>query len=132
MKRSSLVLLLVPAIASLCFSQEIIENPAKPLNSAAGRILKLEKMFTISDTGGGYYFESPRLPRIAPDRSIFVLDREQLLRFDSSGKFLLNYFKKGQGPGELEQVSNYFLTEDHIVIHNTRPHKIVYLNYEGD
>ena len=131
MKRSSSVLLLVPVIASLCFSQEIIENPVKPLNSAAGRVLKLEKMFTISDTGNGYYFEAPRLPKIAPDRSIFVLDREQLLRFDPPGKFLLNYFKKGQGPGELEQVSNYFLTDDRIIIHNTRPHKIVYLNYEG-
>lgn len=116
----------------LCFSQEIIENPEKPINANAGRIVALEKVFVISDTGSGYYFEAPRLPKVAPDRTIFVLDREQLLRFDPSGKFLHNYFKKGQGPGELEYVTNYFLTEDHIVIHNGRPNKIVYLDYEGE
>ena len=116
----------------LCFSQEIIENPEKPINADAGRIVELEKMFTIGDTGSGYYFEAPRLPKVAPDRSIFVLDREQLLRFDQSGKFLHNYFKKGQGPGELEYVTNYFLTENHVIIHNGRPNKVVYLDYKGE
>jgi len=113
-------------------SQEVIDNPEKALNTNAGRIVTLEKVLKISDTGSGYYFETPRLPKVAPDRSIFVLDQEQLLRFDPSGKFLLNYFKKGQGPGELEYVSNYFLTSDNIIIHNARPHKIVYLDYKGE
>jgi hypothetical protein len=132
MKKLLSILLIVLIFASLCFSQETTENPDKPPNSNAGRIFTLEKVSVISDTGRGYYFEAPRLPKVAPDRSIFVLDREQLLRFDHSGKFLLNYFKKGQGPGELEQVSNYFLKDDYLIIHNTRPNKIVYLNYEGE
>ncbi len=119
-------------ITQSVFSQEVIENPEKALNTNAGRIVTLEKVLMISDTGSGYYFESPRLPKVAPDHSIFVLDQEQLLRFDPSGKFLLNYFKKGQGPGELEYVSNYFLTNDNIIIHNARPHKIVYLDYKGE
>ncbi len=119
-------------ITQSVFSQEVIENPEKALNTNAGRIVTLEKVLMISDIGSGYYFEFPRLPKVAPDRSIFVLDQEQLLRFDPSGKFLLNYFKKGQGPGELEYVSNYFLTNDNIIIHNARPHKIVYLDYKGE
>ncbi|MFX0198930.1 MAG: 6-bladed beta-propeller [Candidatus Hodarchaeota archaeon] len=119
-------------ITQFVISQEVIENPEKALNTNAGRIVMLEKVSVISDTGIGYYFESPRLPKVAPDQSIFVLDREQLLQFDPLGKFLLNYFKKGQGPGELEYVSNYFLTNDNIIIHNARPHKIVYLDYNGE
>jgi hypothetical protein len=121
----------------VCFTyilpaQDIIENPEKPGNAGAGRIVTLEKVLQISDTGAGYYFEAPRLPKVAPDRSIFVLDREQLLRFDRSGNFLRNYFKKGQGPGELQFVSNYFLADDHIVIHEARLNKIVYLSYGGE
>ncbi len=121
----------------LCFTyillaQEIIGNPEKPANRDAGRVVDLEKVLEISDTGVGYYMESPMLPKVAPDQSIFVLDREQLLRFDRSGNFLRNYFKRGQGPGELELVSNYLLTNDHIIIHNARPNKIVYLNLEGE
>ncbi len=114
------------------FSQEVIENPEKALNAGAGRTVTLEKVLKISDTGCSYYFESPRLPKVAPDGSIFVLDQEQLLRFDQSGKFLRNYFKKGQGPGELEYVSNYFLTNNNVIIHDARRHKIVYLDYIGD
>ncbi len=121
----------------VCFAyilqaQKIIENPEKPANPDAGRIVTLEKVLQISDTGVGYYFEAPRLPKVAPDRSIFVLDREQLLQFDRSGNFLRNYFKKGQGPGELQFVSNYFLTGDHIIIHDARLNKIVYLSSAGE
>lgn len=132
MRNLTTMLFLLLAFVFFSFSQEIIENPEKALNTNAGRIVTLEKVSVISDTGSGYYFESPRLPKVAPDGSIFVLDQEQLLRFDPSGKFLLNYFKKGHGPGELEYVSNYFLTNDNIIIHNARPHKIVCLNYKGE
>lgn len=132
MRNLTTLLSLLLAFVFFSFSQEIIKNPEKALNTNAGRIVTLEKVLMISDTGSGYYFETPRLPKVAPDGSIFVLDQEQLLRFDPLGEFLLNYFKKGQGPGELEYVSNYFLTNDNIIIHNARPHKIVCLNYKGE
>jgi hypothetical protein len=43
----------------LSFSQEIIENPEKPLSKKAGRIVNLKEVLSIQDTGDDYYFKYP-------------------------------------------------------------------------
>jgi len=129
--RKYVILLSLFLTFSFASVQEIIENPAKPLNKNAGRILRLEEMFRISDEGGDFYFMSPRIVKVAPDGSIFIYDREQLLRFDENGKFIYNYFKKGQGPGELENLTSYVLLKDSLIIHSRSPDKLIYYNYDG-
>ncbi len=125
-----LILFLFPI--SNIFSQDIIENPEKPLNEAAGRILQLKEVLRISDEGGEFYFKGPGNIKVAPDGSIFMYDREQLLRFDENGKFIHNYFKKGQGPGELNYVSNYVILKDQMIVHGTSPSKLIYFNLNGE
>jgi len=114
------------------WTQQVIENPEKPLAKNAGRAVTLKEVMKITDEGTDqYYFKSPSLLHIAPDSSIYVLDRDQLLQFDQNGKFIRNCFKKGQGPGELSYISDYLLTDKNIIIHNTYPSKIVIFDNTG-
>jgi hypothetical protein len=124
----------VLVLAFMSFPQEVIENPGKPLDKKAGRIVNLEEVLSIQDTGDDFYFKYPSNLKIAPDGSIFVLDWSSslLARFDANGKFLHNYFRKGQGPGELNSVNNYFFDDDRIIIYDSRLQKILWLNFNGE
>jgi hypothetical protein len=114
------------------FSQAIIENPEKPLSKDAGRVVELQKVMQIDEEADKFFFKYPRILRAAPDGTLFALDQDQLIRFDRDGRFLRNFFKKGQGPGELQAVSNYFVQDNHIIIHDQRLSKIVHFDLEGN
>ena len=129
-KLSNLLILFL--VFNFSSAQEVIENPDKPLSKDAGRILQLEEVLRISDEGGDFYFKNPRIVKVAPDGSIFVNDQEQLLRFNENGKFKYNYFKKGQGPGEIENLTNYVPLKDRLIIHSRSPGKLLYFSYDGE
>jgi len=114
--------------------QDVIENPDKPLNINAGRIVTLEKVLTISDESDSYYFTYPSNLKVAPDGTIFVYDwrSNQLLRFGSEGKFLHNFFKKGQGPGELSSMGDYCFYDNNVVIYDPILQKILWLDFKGE
>lgn len=113
-------------------AQAIIENPIKPLAKNAGRVIMLKEVLKISDEGTGqYYFKYPRSLRIAPDSSIFVQDENQILHFNKEGKFVRNYFKKGQGPGEMSYAGNILFTDKSIILQNSSPNKILWFDYDG-
>ena len=108
MRESLIFSLLFLCLAFNVHTQDIIENPEKPSSQSAGKIVALKEVLSIDDVGGDYYLKYPRNPKVSPDGSIFVSDHEQLLQFNREGNFLRNYFKKGQGPEEMQGVSNYF------------------------
>lgn len=113
------------------FGQTVISNPAAPRNPNAGRVRSLTPIVTITDEGGSYYFKRPSLVQLGPDGSIYVADQEQLLRFDAQGRFVRNYFRKGQGPGELQNVSGFAVVDGTLVVHNMFPSKIVRFDLDG-
>ena len=119
-------------IISLSSAQEIIENPEKPLSSDAGRIVELKEVMRIDDIGSDYYFQYPRNFKVAPDGSLFIADREQLIRFDFDGKFIQNYFKKGQGPGEMQAIGDYFFSEKTLIVHDRRLQKVLRFDFNGE
>jgi hypothetical protein len=113
--------------------QTIIDNPSVPLSKNFRRVVPLTEALRITDRGQEeYYFEYPSRLHVAPDGSIFVLDVDQLLQFDQDGKFVRNYFKKGQGPGELNFVSDFCLAANHLIIHNLNPSKVVWFDFSGN
>ena len=122
------------SFAIFSMSQDIIENTKKPLSKKAGRLVDLKEVLSIHDEGDAYYFKYPSILRIAPDGSIFVLDwrSNQLLQFDTNGKFLRNFFKKGQGPGELSLISYFCFEGNNIIIYDGRLQKILWLNFNGE
>ena len=98
----ALVLVIALIVARQGFGQ-IIENPAKPKAANAGRVIVPQEVVAISDEGtSAYYFKWPAELRIGPNGSLIVTDDGQILHFDAKGMFLRNLFKKGQGPGEME------------------------------
>ncbi|MFH1930788.1 MAG: 6-bladed beta-propeller [Pseudomonadota bacterium] len=121
-------------IARTVVGEDIIKNSSKPLSQNAGRIFTLEKVLSISDDGDLIFFRYPSKLAVAPDGSIFEYDWSagQLLRFDGNGKMIRNYMKKGQGPGELEYVSDYLFYRDNIIVYDGGLQKILWLNLNGD
>ena len=132
MKKLISILLFFFIFTSVIYTQEIIENPKKPTNPNAGRILKIQEELRITDEGGEFYFVGPRYIKVAPDGTIFVYDREQLLRFDENGKFIHNFFIKGQGPGELNYVRNYTFQDGKLIVFNANPYKMVWFDFNGE
>ncbi|MCJ7580478.1 MAG: 6-bladed beta-propeller [Candidatus Aminicenantes bacterium] len=131
MKKRAILLSLF-LIFSFTSAQEIIENPEKSLSKNAGRVLELKEVLRITDESGEFYFSRPYNLQIAPNGDLFIQDREQILHFDSKGKYQRNLFRKGQGPGEMISLTRYQLAEESIIIHCVSPSKILKVNYRGN
>jgi len=113
-------------------AQAIVENPAKPKAANAGRVVVPQEVLAISDEGtSDYYFKWPRGIKTGPDGSLFLLDESQVLQFNKDGKFGRNFFKKGQGPGEVTYVGACLATDKNVIVHSTYPNKLVFFDYSG-
>lgn len=132
MKKLFITLFLVIPFFSQLEAQEIIENPDKSLSKKAGRVLKLKEELRIIDEGGEFFFRYPINVKVAPDGSIFMSDREMLLRFDENGKFIHNFFKKGQGPGEINNLRDYVFKDGKLIIITSNPVKIMTFFLNGE
>jgi hypothetical protein len=132
MKKPAIILAFIFIFSSIILAQEVIENPEKPLSKNAGRVIKLEEELRITDDGGEFYFKYLRNLKVAPDGSILIVDVEQLLQFNSAGNFIQNLFKKGQGPGELSYISNYYFQDRNVIIHDRNLKKILWFDSSGE
>jgi len=133
MKKITILFTLWMLLPFSFFSQEIIQNPGKPLSPDAGRILKVEEVFRITDEGGKFFFTRPSGLQVAEDDSIFLTDENQFLKFSSDGKYLKNIFKKGQGPGEIAGAFFYYhLKGEKIFIYDPMNIKIISMDQEGN
>lgn len=119
-----------------CFlsSAIVIKNSKKTSGESdkkPGRILKLVEVKRITDYEDDFVFKRPRRIKIAPDGSVFVAGRDQLLKFTQKGHYVKNFLKKGEGPGEVKYFSNFVLTKDSVIIGAFLPVKIITLSYGG-
>lgn len=110
----------------------LIENPAKPTSKNAGRVIKLQSIYSIKDQPDKFFFRWPMEIKASLDDQVFVLDRDQILHFDSSGQFLRNYFRQGQGPGEMLAASNIALDGENLVTYDPYARKICRFNFSGE
>ena len=133
MKKLALLLFLLLTV-SFTWAQEIIENPQKPLRKNAGRILKLEEEIKISDENGDFFFRYPDNVRLNKEGYIFISDYVggNFLKFSPEGKFLKNMFKKGEGPGELQDMFSFEISQNKIFIYDFTKSKIIITNQDGD
>ena len=131
MKISVFGLVGLAVVLSGALPQNIIENPDKALSPNAGRVLQLKEVIRLSDESGKFFFKYPRFVRSGPDGSLVIRDVDQLLRFDARGTFLGNVFRKGQGPGEMNFVSNVAFDGEALIVHSSNPEKLVWLDKNG-
>jgi hypothetical protein len=116
---------------SAAFGQETVTLPAKPKSPRAGRVLGLREVFRISDAQGGFFFKNPGNIQPAPDGGVLVVDEGEFLRFDAAGKFVVDMFRAGQGPGELQQIENYLIRGTEVLAFQRNPMKCVLTDLDG-
>jgi hypothetical protein len=109
-----------------------ISNPKRPSDPNAGRIVELQEVMRVDDKNEGYFFQYPHNIKIAPDGGFFAVDKNQFLKFDRNGNFKGNFFRLGQGPGELQFIENYIFQGDNIVFFDRSLTKIMYLTQDGE
>jgi len=127
------ILFIFWSLVSAFQDQSIIENPEKPLNENAGRVIQLKEVIRITDEEGKFYFIGPWDIKVAKDGSIFVHEPNKLYRFDANGKFVKNLYKKGEGPGELNQnLTDIVIGEDEIILASSNWYKIIRLDMQGN
>jgi hypothetical protein len=127
-----LVCFLFLTVSLPVYGVDVINNPGKPRNSKnAGRVAKFNVILRIDDRKGDYYFKTPRMIKAAKDGSIFVKDKRQFLKFNKEGKFIRNFFKYGQGPGELLSIRNYQIIDNQLHIHDSGQFKMLVLDHRS-
>jgi hypothetical protein len=130
MRRAILALMSV-LMLSAAFGQEMVTLPSKPRSPKSGRVLELREVLRISDAAGGFFFKSPENIQPAPDGGVLVVDEGEFLRFDASGHFVVNMFRAGQGPGELQQIENYLVRDSQVLAFQRNPMKCVFTDLDG-
>ncbi|MCK7476369.1 MAG: 6-bladed beta-propeller [Candidatus Moduliflexus flocculans] len=118
-------------LISAAFGQETVTLPAKPQNPRAGRVLELREVFRISDVQGGFYFKGPSQIQAVPDGGLLVADEDELLRFDAAGKFVVNMYRPGQGPGELRRITDFLVRGTEVLAFQEQPLKCVVSGLDG-
>jgi hypothetical protein len=110
---------------------QIAENPSKPIAKDAGRLLKLTEVWRINDEGGDFYFRRPYNLQVADDGSVLIADQDEFLRFSPEGKFIKNIFRKGQGPGEIDDSFMYFVQGRDVFIQDLRTQRLWRSDFDG-
>ena len=109
----------------------LIENSSRPSGKNYGRVIELKTLLSVSDQPPNFFFKYPSEVKLSRRGDVFVLDDEEILQFDSSGKFLRNYFKKGQGPGEMQYVRDIAIDGENLAVFDSFPKKVCLFNFEG-
>lgn len=137
MKKLISILLFFFIFTSVIYVQEIIENPEKPSNKNALRVINLKEVFRINDRSGDFYFkmiENLGNLKVAPDGTFLISDVNQLLKFSPQGKLVKNLLKIGEGPGEMPSrryPHDIYLTQNDIYLYDGNRRKIVHTDMQG-
>jgi hypothetical protein len=91
----------------------------------------LKESLRIAEQPSEFFFVFPDPPQIDELGFIWVADQDQLLLFSPEGKFIRNFFKKGQGPGELTDMSGFIPERDRVLLFNRYPHKMIAFARDG-
>jgi hypothetical protein len=119
-------------LATNAASQQVIENPEKPLSAKAGRVIQLKEILRITDEGGKFFFVEPWDVFAGRDGSIYVHEPKRLLKFGANGKFVKNLLKWGEGPGELNgNLTGVIVREDDIILYSSNIMKLVRIDPDG-
>ena len=131
MKKRTILIIFLFITGFHLYCQQTKLDQINPVSKKPGKIIKLKEMMRITDEQGGFFFRYPYGMSISDEGEIFLMDYNQLLRFDKNGKLLNNYYKQGQGPGEMVSMRNYVLSGEFIIVFNVRPHKILWFKKKG-
>lgn len=102
--------------------QVVIDNPEKPKNKLAGRLIQLEEVMRIRDDGKNFVFRNPTQISELQDGSILFFDYPFFIRVSKQGQFLLKSLIRARA-GESQHPDSYIIEEDRIRVYSWIPRK---------
>ncbi len=121
-----------PIIVLLAIIVFTISLPAEKIGDVSGKIVFLKKTLQIDDSSEEFYFRHPGKINVDQAMNIYVLDSNRILTFDRKGKYIREFIKKGQGPGESKYISNFFISGKKVIVHNNHPAKLMVFDLKGE
>lgn len=123
-------LITLSGLLAFCGSQA--KNQDKPIHGEWD--FKLKKNWETNQLGQSF-MESIRGIRVSKDHKLFLWDNKHLkiTVCDSLGTFLYDFGGIGEGPGEVmdKAATRLFITDDHIILHETNSCRIHYFLHDG-
>ena len=111
---------------------QIVENPKQAPAPNAGRIVPLKEVARITDRAGEFLFVEPVAVFTGEDGAVYVQEYKQFLKFDAAGRFAGNLLKKGDGPGELNDLTDVIVRKDDILLWSSNTLKFIRLDLKGN
>ncbi len=121
-------------LCQFSISAEVTGNlniPAGISGKNPGRSLHLTEVQRITDYEEDFVFKRIRGIKIAEDGSIFIRGTIQVLKFTPEGKYVKNFIKKGEGPGEVKYLSDFILSKDNVLVGSIMPVKLINFSQSG-
>ncbi len=125
-------------LSILCSAQEIVKNSERPLNGDAGRILKLTEALRINSEGRGYFFNAPIKLKVISQGNLLFTDswssrqRAHLMMFSSDGKYLGDFLRIGEGPGEIQSRFDFCASGKEVFLYDYSKRKVVVVDIKGE
>ena len=122
-----------PAIAlGLLLGPLVSQGLAIGVNPHTGRIRHLVQTLSIDDEQGDYLFASLTGLGVAADGSIIVREgSDKLLRFDREGRYRGNLVRRGKGPEEVREVTDFSVHGDTLIVFDGPDNKLLQIDLEG-
>lgn len=110
----TVITVILSCFSTILLSQEVIQNTDTPKSPGAGRVIQIEEVFVVPETGDDYVLQNPRMLKISDKGDFVILDQTAVLEFDNNMKHIRTYAP------EQEQVMlhNMQLTGDLIHAYN--------------
>jgi hypothetical protein len=113
----------------------IVKNPSEPLNPELQIIFEEELTIGVEEGDENYMFGNQIFLNTDDDGNIYVTDqnRGNVKKYDSIGNFLQSIGRKGQGPGEFQDMSvARFTSEGNIYLNDIKTQRLSFFNKEGN
>lgn len=137
MNRGHALVLGLLAVISLVWSQEMIENPEKPEHPDPGRVITLTEVLRIPSEGEGYYHNGANELDCDGQGNIYFHDfwstnqRAHLLKFSPDGRFLGDFCRPGEGPGEVQSALDFVLGGERLFLYDYMRNKVIEMTLDG-
>lgn len=115
----------------ILWGQVIINNPEKPKNRRAGRVIQLEEVQRIEGDGKNLILRNPQQLRQLEDGSLIFFDYPYVYKVDKQGKFVFKIPKQGQGPGEAQYPNAYLIESNRLRLYSWVPPKVLEYDLSG-
>lgn len=119
-------------------AQETDVNSKNPLHKNPRRQLKLKEVLRIQGEGESYFFSFPNKFQVFSNGNFLFSDqwtsnqRPQLMMFSHNGKFLNNFLRAGEGPGEIQSMFDFGISNSEVFIYDYAKRKIVVMDMNGE